>query len=177
MAIEGLTQEVSVSSGGAQTSAQANANLDTISIDANALDDLPILDQDVVASMSRFLDSSAIGTGGTTIVVDGVEVNALSVSASAVQHIKINQDPYSAEFARPGRGRIEIVTKPGGKDYSGTLNLRFATPRSTPETRSPRPSRPNSDGFSRAPSGDLCREQRRRTSCCRRPTTPRIRKR
>ncbi|HEY2150176.1 MAG TPA: TonB-dependent receptor [Vicinamibacterales bacterium] len=125
MAIEGLTQEVSVSSGGAQTSAQANANLDTISIDANALDDLPILDQDVVASMSRFLDSSTIGTGGTTIVVDGVEVNALSASASAVQQIKINQDPYSAEFARPGRGRIEIVTKPDGKDYSGTLNLRF----------------------------------------------------
>ena len=125
MAIEGLTQEVSVSSGGAQTSAQANANLDTIAIDANALDDLPILDQDVVASMSRFLDSSAIGTGGTTIVVDGVEVNALSVSASAVQQIKINQDPYSAEFARPGRGRVEIVTKPGGKDFSGTLNLRF----------------------------------------------------
>jgi outer membrane receptor protein involved in Fe transport len=26
---------------------------------------------------------------------------------------------------RPGRGRIEIVTKPGGKQYSGTLNLRF----------------------------------------------------
>src|SRR5262249_23722912 len=32
---------------------------------------------------------------------------------------------YSAEFMRPGRGRIEIVTKPGGKDYSGTLNFRF----------------------------------------------------
>jgi len=26
---------------------------------------------------------------------------------------------------RPGRGRIEIVTKPGGKDFSGTFNVRF----------------------------------------------------
>src|ERR1043166_4376703 len=108
-----------------QASADAAANLNAITIDEDTLDDLPVLDQDIVGAMSRFLDSSAIGTGGTTILVDGVEVNALALSASAVQQIKINQDPYSAEFMRPGRGRIEIVTKPGGKDYSGTFNLRF----------------------------------------------------
>ncbi len=125
LAIEGLTQEVSVSGGGARTSADAAANLNSITVDENTLDDLPVLDQDIVGTMSRFLDSSAIGTGGTTILVDGVEVNALALSASAVQQIKINQDPYAAEFMRPGRGRIEIITKPGGRDVSGTLNLRF----------------------------------------------------
>ena len=125
MQIEGLTQEVSVSGGGGQASANAAANLNAITVNEDTLDDLPVLDQDIVGAMSRFLDSSAIGTGGTTILVDGVEVNALSLSASAVQQIKINQDPYSAEFMRPGRGRIEIVTKPGGHDYSGTFNLRF----------------------------------------------------
>ncbi len=124
MEVEGFAQEVSVTSGGT-TSTAAGANLDTISVDGSALDDLPILDQDVVTSLSRFLDSSAIGTAGTTIVVDGIEVNALSLSASAVQQIKINQDPYSAEYSRPGRGRIEIISKPGGKDYNGTLNFRF----------------------------------------------------
>jgi len=125
MQIEGLTQEVSVSGGGGQASASAAANLNAITLDEDTLDDLPVLDQDIVGAVSRFLDSSAIGTGGTTILVDGVEVNALSLSASAVQQIKINQDPYAAEFMRPGRGRIEIVTKPGGHDYSGTFNLRF----------------------------------------------------
>jgi hypothetical protein len=124
MEIEGLTQEVSVSSGG-QTSAAAAANLNAISVDANSLDDMPILDQDVVGTLSRFLDSSAIGTNGTTILLDGVEVNALALSASAIQQIKINSDPYAAEFMRPGRGRIEIITKPGGHEYNGTLNLRF----------------------------------------------------
>jgi hypothetical protein len=54
MQIEGVTQDVSVTSGGG-ANASAAANLDTIA-------------------------------------VDGVEVNALSVSASAVQQIKINQD-------------------------------------------------------------------------------------
>ncbi|HTK28197.1 MAG TPA: TonB-dependent receptor [Vicinamibacterales bacterium] len=123
--IEGVTQEVSVSGGGNQTGTTGSANLDAVSVDAAALDDLPVLDQDVVSSLSRFLDSSAIGTAGATLVVDGVEVNALAVSASAVQQIKINQDPYAAEFMRPGRGRIEIVTKPGGRDYTGTFNVRF----------------------------------------------------
>ncbi|HWF84566.1 MAG TPA: TonB-dependent receptor [Vicinamibacterales bacterium] len=125
MQIEGLSQEVSVSGGGDQTSGSGAANLDAVAVDAKALDDMPVLDGDVVAAVSRFLDSSALGTNGATIVVDGVEVNALSVSSSAVQQIKINSDPYAAEFMRPGRGRIEIITKPGGRDYSGTFNLRF----------------------------------------------------
>jgi len=123
--IEGLAQEVSVSGGGNQTSARGDANLDAVAVDEKTLDDLPVLDNDVVGALSRFLDSSAIGTNGATIVVDGVEVNTLAVSASAVQQIKINQDPYAAEYMRPGRGRIEIVTKPGGRDYSGTFNIRF----------------------------------------------------
>ncbi|MBZ5558518.1 MAG: carboxypeptidase regulatory-like domain-containing protein [Acidobacteriia bacterium] len=125
MTIEGFTQEVSVGGAGTETSTNTAANLNAITLDEDTLDDLPVLDQDIVAAVSRFLDSSAIGTGGTTILVDGIEVNTLALSASAVQQIKINQDPYAAEFMRPGRGRIEIITKPGGKDYSGTFNLRF----------------------------------------------------
>ena len=122
--IEGVTQEVSVTNA-AQATADTSGNLNAIAVDATTLDNLPVLDEDVVGAMSRFLDSSAIGTGGATLIVDGVEVSALKLSASAIQQIKINQDPYAAEFMRPGRGRIEIVTKPGGRDYSGSLNLRF----------------------------------------------------
>jgi hypothetical protein len=125
LAIEGVTQEVSVSGGGPETSTTAASNVNAITISADQLDDLPVLDQDIVSAMSRFLDSTAIGTNGPTVLVNGVEVNVLALSASAVQQIKINQDPYSSEFMRPGRGRIEIITKPGGQDYSGTLNVRF----------------------------------------------------
>src|SRR5262245_14629304 len=124
--LEGLTQEIAVNGGdGTTVAASAASNLNAISVDANTLDDLPMLDQDVVGTLSRFLDASAISTNGATLLVDGVEVNALGLSASAIQQVKINQDPYAAEFMRPGRGRIEIITKPGGKQYNGTLNLRF----------------------------------------------------
>jgi hypothetical protein len=125
MAIEGLTQEVAVAGGGAETSTSAESNLNAITVNGDQLDDLPVLDQDVVTAMSRFLDSTAIGTNGATVIVNGIEVNTLSLSASAIQQIKINQDPYSSEFMRPGRGRIEIITKPGGQEYTGTLNVRF----------------------------------------------------
>ena len=125
MALEGITQDVSVTDGGAATSTTSSANLNAITVDQDALDNLPILDQDVVSALSRFLDSSAISTGGTMLLVDGIEVSGLKLSASAIQQIKINQDPYAAEFMRPGRGRIEIVTKPGGREYNGTFNLRF----------------------------------------------------
>ena len=83
------------------------------------LDSLPVFDNDFVATMSQFLDAGSIGNGGVTIVVNGMEVSALNVSASAMQQIRINQDPYSAEYSRPGRGRIEILTKPGSQQYHG----------------------------------------------------------
>ncbi|MEP7118084.1 MAG: TonB-dependent receptor [Acidobacteriota bacterium] len=125
LALEDVTQDVTVGSGGADVGATSASNLDAIAIDRDALESVPIFDQDYVSALSRFLDAGALGSGGPTIVVNGMEVSALRVSASAVQQIKINQDPYSAEYARPGRGRIEILTKPGGQTFEGEGNVSF----------------------------------------------------
>src|SRR5262249_16642781 len=38
--------------------------------------------------------------------------------------VRINQNPYSAEFARPGRGRIEIITKSGSSEYHGSFHFK-----------------------------------------------------
>jgi hypothetical protein len=46
-------------------------------------------------------------------VVNGIEANGPGVTPSAVQEVKINNNPYSARFSRPGRARLEIVTKSG----------------------------------------------------------------
>jgi hypothetical protein len=108
--LAGLAQEVTVSDGGLQANTTAGNNLNAIVVDQSALADLPVFDQDFVGTMSRFLDAGSIGTSGVTLIVNGMEANSLGVSASAVQQIKINQDPYSAEFFRPGRGRIEVIT-------------------------------------------------------------------
>ena len=120
-----LKQEVTVSNQTAEVSTGAATNSDAVTIDQAMLDSLPVFDQDLISTISRFLDAGALGNLGATVVVNGMEVSALRVSASAVQQIKINQDPYSAEYARPGRGRIEILTKPGSSEYRGEANVFF----------------------------------------------------
>lgn len=105
------------------TDAAQNQNANTI--DRDALDRVPVFDQDYITTMSRFLDDSATGTNGITLVVNGIEANGPGVTASAIQEVKINQNPYSVFFARPGRARLEIVTKSGTPRYHGSLNFMF----------------------------------------------------
>jgi hypothetical protein len=44
---------------------------------------------------------------------------------STIRQIRVNSSPFSAEFDRPGFGRIEILTKPGTEKYRGSAALRF----------------------------------------------------
>jgi Carboxypeptidase regulatory-like domain len=106
---------------GTEIAQNQNAN----TVDRAALDRVPVFDQDYVTTLSRFLDDSAIGTNGVTLVVNGVEANGPGVSASAVKEVRINQNPYSALFSRPGRARLEIATKEGTPNFHGSLNFMF----------------------------------------------------
>ena len=120
-----VRSEVNVTDQATELSTHTSENRDSVSLNPQALEDLPMFDQDYIGTMSRFLDAGSIATGGVTIVVDGVEADRASVSASAIQEVKINNDPYSAEYPRPGRSRIEIITKPGGSEFHGTFNFLF----------------------------------------------------
>jgi len=98
-----------------------NAN----NLDRSALDRVPVFDQDYISMLSRFLDDSAIGTNGVSLIVNGIEANGPGVTPSAVQEVRINQNPYSARFARPGRARLEIITKGGTTAFHGSVNFLF----------------------------------------------------
>ncbi|MDT5294800.1 MAG: hypothetical protein QOJ76_1680, partial [Acidobacteriota bacterium] len=125
LAVANVRMETTVTSEPAQVGTEAGENRDSVALAGDSLSNLPIFDQDYVGAMSRFLDPGSVGTGGASLVVDGMEVSNLGVSASAIKEIKINQDPYSAEFQRPGRGRIEVTTKPGTPEYHGAFNFTF----------------------------------------------------
>jgi len=123
------TVEQQVTVGGDDSSPQVTSeiaqNQDSNSIDRDALDRIPVLDGDYISTLSRFLDSDALGTNGVSLVVNGVEANGPGVSASAVKSVKINQNPYSALYSRPGRARIEIETKGGTPKFHGTVNYLY----------------------------------------------------
>jgi outer membrane receptor protein involved in Fe transport len=129
LALAGVTQEVTVSNNGLQADTAAGNNLNAIVFDQSTLSDLPVFDNEYIGTLSRFLDSASIGTNGVALIVNGMEANSVGVSASAIQQIKINQDPYSAEYSRPGRGRIEVITKASAEAYhgAGSVILRDST--------------------------------------------------
>jgi hypothetical protein len=123
--IAAVATMVRVNSDSSEDLTAPDANHDSSVMTASDLKALPIFDNDYATAMSSFLDSSAGDTGGTGLMVDGVEANRATVSASAIKEIRINQDPYSAQYYWPGRGQMEIITKSTAEHYHGQFNFLF----------------------------------------------------
>ncbi len=123
--IAALSTNVHVNAESSEDLTAPEDNHDSSMMSSQDLKSLPIFDNDYATAMSAFLDDSATATGGSGLIVDGVEANRATVSASAVQEVRINQDPYSAQYYWPGRGQMEIVTKSAADKYHGQFNFLF----------------------------------------------------
>src|SRR2546427_2030507 len=121
LAIADLEETVKVDSDGAQTNTTPSENLDLIRLRSGDLENLPVLDGDVVGALAQLLDPASAGSGGATVVIDGLPSSDHKLRVSEIQEVRINNNPYSAEYARPGRGRIEIITKTGSPKYHGSV--------------------------------------------------------
>lgn len=108
--VANVTQEITVTAGDPVT---MDGNMNSVEVNHDLLKSLPVKDDNPVAAASIFLDPASNGVEGTKIVVDGVEASSLDVPSSSVKTVAVNRNPYSAEFGRPGKGRIEVVTRPG----------------------------------------------------------------
>ena len=119
------TEEVTVDVGNpasTKVGTDIATNQNATDLSRSALDRLPVFDADYITTLSRFLDQDSLATSGVSLVVNGVEANGTGVTASAVKSIKINQNPYSVLFARPGRARLELETEGGTSSFHGTVN-------------------------------------------------------
>jgi outer membrane receptor protein involved in Fe transport len=119
-----LREKVDVPEQDPSVSSQVSNNADRISVERTMLDNLPFLDNNYLSALGRFLDPGATG-GGTSIIVDGMEMRNVGVTASAIQEIRINNNPYTVEYPRWSRRRIEVITKSSADAYHGTLNFLF----------------------------------------------------
>jgi hypothetical protein len=54
-----------------------------------------------------------------------MESRNVGVTASAIQEIRINNNPYTVEYPRWSRRRIEVITKSATDAYHGTLHYLF----------------------------------------------------
>jgi hypothetical protein len=122
-----LANEIVVTGRKGDVATLAERNADAQTFDRDALRTLPLDGQNVTALVSPFLAPSASLGGNPSVVIDGVEGDALELSASSVRRVNLNTNPYSAEQRRAGKGRIEIVSDHGSQDHFhavGALYLR-----------------------------------------------------
>lgn len=116
MPVSSSEEVVDVSASGSRPDAPEN-NADSINVNADFIAGLPSQSQDILPVVSNFLSPGAQGVEGTSIVVDGVESSTLNEPTDAIKRIYINRDPYSAEFRRPGSGRVEVTTRNGSRSH------------------------------------------------------------
>jgi len=61
--------------------------------------------------------------GDVAVYVDGFRAFRRLPPKSTIEMVRINSNPFSAEFAQPGLRRIEIVTKAGSDTFHGELRM------------------------------------------------------
>ena len=125
MAIEEQKQEVNVNTEGAQVGVDADSNASSTVIKGKDLDALSD-DPDELSSELTQLAGPAAGPNGGQIYVDGFTGGQLPPKSS-IREIRINQNPFSAQFDKLGYGRVEVFTKPGSDKYHGQFNAQGIT--------------------------------------------------
>ena len=85
--------------------------------DLDALSD----DPDELQNELQALAGPAAGPNGGEIYIDGFTGGQLPPKSSILE-VRVNQNPFSAEFDRIGYGRVEIITKPGTLKLHGSVS-------------------------------------------------------
>ncbi len=120
--IAGGSEQVTVSDV-AKLDVDPSSNAGALVLSGQDLDALPD-DRDDLATDLQALAGPAAGPNGGQIFIDGFTGGRLPPKQS-IREIRINQNPFSAQYDKPGQGRIEIFTKPGAEDLHGELVFIF----------------------------------------------------
>ena len=116
-------QEVTVTADrGPEISVDPSQNAAAVSIKSSDLDALPD-DPDDLSDMLTALAGPSAGNGDAPpMLIDGFSGGQLPPK-NTIKEIKLNQNPFSAEYGYLGFGRIEIITKPGTDTLHGNFQL------------------------------------------------------
>ena len=121
MAIAVAQQNIVVSDEATEVNLEAAGNTSAVTLQGNDLEALSD-DPDELANELSALAGPSAGPNGGEIFIDGFSGGELPPK-SAILEIRVNQNPFSAEYDRLGYGRTEIVTKPGTEKLHGQLLL------------------------------------------------------
>src|ERR1043165_9131203 len=116
-------QKVTVAADNRELSTEPENNAGAVVLKGEDLDSLPDDPDDLAAALQALAGPSA-GPNGGQIFVDGFTGGRLP-PRSSIREIRINSNPFSAEYDRLGFGRIEILTKPGTDRFRGQASFNF----------------------------------------------------
>jgi hypothetical protein len=116
-------QKVTVAADGTGVNTDPENNVGALVLKGTDLDALPD-DPDDLAAALQALAGPGAGPNGGQIYIDGFSGGRMPPLAS-IREIRINSNPYSAEYDRPGFGRIEILTRPGSDRFRGQASFSF----------------------------------------------------
>jgi hypothetical protein len=116
-------QKVTVPADTVGVNTEPENNIGAIVLKGADLESLPDDPDDLAAALQALAGPSA-GPNGGQIYVDGFTGGRLP-PLSTIREIRINSNPYSAEYDRPGFGRTEIFTKPGTDSFRGAAFFSF----------------------------------------------------
>jgi Carboxypeptidase regulatory-like domain/TonB dependent receptor len=117
LSIEEQKEKVEVSETTTQLDTSGGSNANSITLkgkDLEALSD----DPDELQEELTALAGPSAGPNGGQIYIDGFTAGQLPPKSS-IREVRINQNPFSAEYDKLGHGRIEILTKPGTDKLHG----------------------------------------------------------
>jgi hypothetical protein len=109
--------------GDQQVDNDPNNNKDATVLKGKDLEGLPDNEEELEAALQALAGPSS-GPNGGQIYVDGFTGGRIPPKDS-IREIRINQNPFSAEYDRLGFGRIEILTKPGSDRWRGQAFFNF----------------------------------------------------
>src|SRR5687768_10861570 len=116
-------QRVTIAADNRELSTEPENNAGAVVLKGDDIEALPDDPDDLAAALQALAGPSA-GPNGGQIFVDGFTGGRLPPRAS-IREIRINSNPFSAEFDRLGFGRIEILTRPGSDRFRGQVSLNF----------------------------------------------------
>ncbi len=122
LTIETVTENVDVQTADT-VSTDPNSNLGATVLRGEDLEALPDDPDELEAALQALAGPSA-GPNGGQIFIDGFTGGRLP-PREAIREIRINQNPFSAEYDRLGFGRIEILTRPGSDRFRGSAFFNF----------------------------------------------------
>jgi hypothetical protein len=123
MALAQIKESVTVRSEAPGISLAPEESAGAIVISGQDLDALPD-DPDELAEALQALAGPAAGPNGGQLFIDGFTGGRMPPKSS-IREIRLNANPFSAEYDRLGFGRIEIFTKPGTDHLRSETAFRF----------------------------------------------------